>query len=201
MKKIFYLLAFLFVGCSMNTDAEVCRIHHRNKLEAFSKDTNTYTTVFMGDSITEGGAFESVISNSKNVGIGGDRIYNTEDVIPYVVKYNPQKIYLLIGINSLFYHSVEESKEQYSHLMEKMVAAFPNTQIIVETVLPTVQRNPKISVFNDYVKQVAQSYNLRVLDLYSLYEVNGCLPSELSFDGIHLTQEGYSTWYNELTRQ
>lgn len=200
MRKIFYLLAFLFVGCSMNTGVDICRIHHRNKLEAFSKDTNTYTTVFMGDSITEGGAFESVISNSKNVGIGGDRIYNTEDVIPYVVKYNPQKIYLLIGINSLFYYSAEESKEQYSHLIEKMVTAFPNTQIIVETVLPTVKRNPKISVFNDYVKQVAQSYDLGVLDLYSLYEVNGCLPYELSYDGTHLTQEGYSTWYNELTR-
>lgn len=200
MRKIFYLLAFLFVGCSMNTGVDICGIHHRNKLEAFSKDTNTYTTVFMGDSLTEGGAFESVISNSKNVGIGGDRIYNTEDVIPYVVKYNPQNIYLLIGINSLFYYSAEESKEQYSHLIEKMVTALPNTQIIVQTVLPTVQRNPKISVFNDYIKQIAQSYSLEVLDLYSLYEVNGCLPSSFSYDGTHLTQEGYSTWYNKLAR-
>ena len=195
MKKLWYLDLFLFVGCTTNIDVYQ---YHLKRVSEFSLDNNKYDIVFMGDSITEGGRFESVIEGSKNVGIGGDRIYSTEDLIPCVVKYEPSKIYLLIGINSLYYYSVEECKAQYEHLISLMVASFPNTQITLETVLPTLVFNPKISEFNVFVKETAYRYNLSVLDLYSMYEVNDRLPEDITLDGLHLTTEGYNVWYEAL---
>lgn len=196
MKKLCYIMLFIFIGCSTNIDC--ITFHREQKLNEFAMDNNKYKIVFMGDSITEGGNFEYILNDTKNAGISGACIHDMKTVIPYITKYNPEKIYLLIGINSLLNFNIDECKKQYKEMINLMIESFPNTQIILETVLPTTQENPNIREFNICVKEIANKYNLNVLDLYSLYEVNDVLPIDITTDGLHLTSVGYNIWYNAL---
>jgi lysophospholipase L1-like esterase len=48
------------------------------------------------------------------------------------------------------------------------------------------------------VRKIAEERGLTYIDLYDQYAVDGELPDAMSYDGLHLTNEAYSTWYNEL---
>lgn len=204
MRKYLYLILFIFLSCKTSVEPlehVYVSEHHQEKLKEFEKDNNKYKVLFMGDSITEGGYFENVVPNSKNVAIGGDYIYCVNFVIPYVKKYQPEKIYLMIGVNSLRDFSLEECKEQYKELLVYLLKNFPETQIILESVLPVLINYQPINNFNEYIKQLACEFNLRYFDLYPLFAVNEVLPANLTIDGLHLSPDGYKIWYKALEKE
>ena len=196
--KIILLTFCLFVlsGCVMNTNSRIVTSHHVDRLKELISDNNHYDVVFMGDSLTEGGNFEKVLKGSKNAGIGGDYIYSIEDVVPIVAGYNPRKIYLMIGTNSLRDYSCEECERQYKSLIKLITTTLPNTEIVVESVLPVSCTNQKIVRFNKFVKSICADYGLRYIDLYSKYSVDGLLLPTVTVDGVHLSPSGYNKWYD-----
>lgn len=198
MKKFLYLIFILFFGCKTTVNPTWITEYHKNRVNDFAQDNNTYKVLFMGDSITEGGSFENIIPNSKNAAVGGDYIHCVKFVIPYVIKYNPEKIYLMIGINSLRDFTFEECKSQYKELIEIMLESFPDVEIVLESVLPISIKNQSIVYFNEYIKQLSCEYNLIYLDLYKYYAFNNVLPAELTIDGLHLSPNGYKIWYQVL---
>lgn len=179
----------------MNTTPRVVTSHHIDRLKELISDNNHYDVVFMGDSLTEGGSFEEVLKGSKNAGVDGDFIYSTEDVVPIVAGYNPRKVYLMIGTNSLRDYSYEECVYQYNSLINLITTTLPNAEIVVESVLPVSVTNYKIVRFNDFVKSICEEYGLRYIDLYSKYSVCGLLPLTVTEDGVHLSPSGYNEWY------
>lgn len=195
--KIIILMFCLLVlsGCVHNTNLRFVTNHHIDRLKELISDNNHYDVVFMGDSLTEGGNFEKVLKGSKNAGVGGDYIYSTEDVIPIVVNYNPRKIYLMIGTNSLRDYPYEDCEYQYKNLIKLLTKIFPNTEIVVESVLPKSFTDDKIVRFNEFLKSVCAEYGLRYIDLYSKYSVGGLLPPTVTVDGVHLSPSGYNKWY------
>lgn len=198
MKKlmiVFAVFAFVLSGCVMNTTPRVVTSHHIDRLKELISDNNHYDIVFIGDSLTEGGNFEKVLKGSKNAGIGGDYIYSIEDVVPIVAGYNPRKVYLMTGTNSLRDYSCEECVYQYKSLIKLITTTLPNAEIVVESVLPVSYTNQKIVRFNDFVKSVCAEYGLRYVDLYSMYSVGGLLPLTVTEDGVHLSPSGYNKWY------
>ena len=42
---------------------------------------------------------------------------------------------------------------------------------------------------------------LKYIDLYSLYEVEGKLPDDITTDGLHLSPKGYEKWYEVLKEE
>lgn len=198
IKWLIVLAIIMFTSCTAEVTPDFITVYHKTKLVQLSADTNRYDVVFMGDSITDGGAFESVLQNTKNAGISGDWITHTEDVIPYVRQYTPNKIYLMIGVNSLSKFTYDECVRQYRELIDMMLQAFPNTEIVLESVLPIATDAPVIPLFNSFIRGLAEDKGLRYLDLYSLYAVEGKLPEEITPDGLHLTAEGYAKWYEVL---
>lgn len=198
MKNKIILLTFCLLvlsGCVMNTNSRFVTSYHEYRLKKLMSDNNHYDIVFMGDSITEGGDFEKVLKGSKNAGIIGDFIYNTEDVVSIVSIYNPKKVYLMIGANSLNYFSCEECERQYKSLIKLITTTLPNTEIVVESVLPKSFTDDKIVRFNEFLKSVCAEYGLRYADLYSMYSVDGLLPPTVTEDGVHLSPSGYNKWY------
>ena len=201
MKTIKWLIVFasiMFTSCTVEVTPDFATVYHETKLAQLSVDTNHYDVVFMGDSITDGGAFESVLQNTKNAGVAGDWIARTEDVVPCVKQYTPNRIYLMIGINSLKKFVYAESVRQYRELVDMMLLSFPDTEIVLESVLPIAIDAPVIMLFNSFIRELAEEKGLRYFDLYSLYAVEGKLPEEVSVDGLHLTAEGYAKWYEAL---
>ena len=200
IKWLIVLTIIMFTSCTAEVTPDFIMVYHKTKLAQLSADTNHYDVVFMGDSITDGGAFESILQNTKNAGISGDWITRTEEVIPCVRQYTPNKIYLMIGVNSLIKFTYDESVRQYRELIEMMLQAFPNTEIVLESVLPIATDAPVIILFNSFIRSLSEEKGLRYLDLYSLYAVEGKLPEEITPDGLHLTAEGYSKWYDAVIR-
>lgn len=193
------VLAILIItSCEQSSSIQLYTEYHNQKTVCFSMINKPYDIVFMGDSITEMGNFDKYIPDSINLGISGDYIWATNDVVRYAVKISPKKLYLMTGINSLKDYSLEESKAQYKALIECISKALPDTQIILESVLPHANGLVVISEFNSYIQQIAEEKGVRYLDLYSLYAVDGKMPAELTIDGLHLKPETYNIWYEVI---
>lgn len=203
MKKIIFIFAVcivLFSSCATEYTPVHILEHQKERVKQLYEDKNHYDIVFMGDSLTELGDFETFIEGSKNAGVGGNYIHSTNEVIPCVVNYNPKKIYLMIGINSLFRYSFEECKDHYISLVEQLIRTFPNTEIVLESVLPMYTKNYLIECFNEYIRYVASLKGIKYLDLYSIYEVDGALPYSELVDGLHLVPSAYAKWYDAIIK-
>lgn len=195
------VVLLLFSSCKQAGETQLYTDYHILKTVNFSKINGVYDIVFLGDSITEMGSFDTVIPNSINLGITGDYIWCTCDVVQYAVKCCPKKLFLMTGINSLVDYSLEESKLQYKILVDFISSSLPKTQIILESILPHSDGIDLISELNTYIRQVAEEKGYKYLDLYSLYAVDGKMPLELTIDGLHLKAESYSIWYEALKEE
>lgn len=96
--------------------------------------------VFVGDSITEFGWWEEWFpdNNVKNRGISGDVVQGVLHRIDGISSLSPKQVFLMIGINDIFQeHSIEHIKDIYLQLCKKMSKEMPNTQIYLQSILPT----------------------------------------------------------------
>ena len=143
IKWLIVLAIIMFTSCTAEVTPDFITTYHKAKLAQLSADTNHYDVVFMGDSITEGGAFESILQNTKNAGISGDWITRTEEVIPCVRQYTPDKIYLMIGVKACeprITIRVIDAIERTTHLQDVVEPGAEVHVTVLETVLHRVAR-------------------------------------------------------------
>ena len=160
--------------------------------------------VFVGDSITAGVEWDEFINEDcVNRGIGGDNSYGLLDRIDKIIKGQPQKIFIMIGINDISGHILlADLKDNYKKLIEKIKNKSSNTEIYFQSVLPTDDldiEGEQIVSANLFIKQYCDECNINYVDLYQ-YFVNdkGKIKSELTTDGTHLTVEGYKLWRDNI---
>ena len=59
--------------------------------------------------------------------------------------------------------------------------------------------NQRILAYNQVWMELSQQYGCPYLNVAeALTDENGCLPEELSFDGVHLNRAGCGRWLNYL---
>lgn len=105
--------------------------------------TNTADIAFVGDSLTERCEWGEYFPNQKvvNRGIGSDTTDGVLHRLDTVVNVNPRKIYLMVGINDLSQDVKQEQiVENYNGILTQLKQSLPNTEIIVESVLPTDEK-------------------------------------------------------------
>lgn len=162
--------------------------------------------VFFGDSIT----YESDFGRSfpgisvVNLGYSGDTLSGMISRIPMVKAVNPEKVFVLGGINGLTDSNIMQSAEKYEQLILQLRQALPTAQIYLQSVLPVAKdkevtltnicHNTTIVQFNVRIRQLAEKYELTYIDLYSLYVADGQLDPLLTTDGIHLQKDAYARW-------
>ena len=158
--------------------------------------------VFLGNSITEYCNWSELfgMSNIKNRGIGGDIIKGVINRIDQVVDAQPQKIFLMIGVNDLeLGNSVEEILTNYEALVQIIVQKSPSTQLYIQSTLPTRgypnRKNSDIIKINAGIEAIAAKYNSTYIQLFDLFKAqDGKLKTELTYDGLHINGEGYLIW-------
>lgn len=161
--------------------------------------------VFAGDSITEFGWWDEWFPNHKvkNRGISGDVVQGVLYRIDGISVLSPKQVFLMIGINDIIQeHSIEHIKDSYLHLCEKMSKEMPNTQIYLQSILPTNsdEKNVQIHDVNEEICRLAGEFGFEYIDLYSLFiDSEGLLKEGYSLDGVHLSGEAYLAWVDELT--
>ncbi|WNO11546.1 GDSL-type esterase/lipase family protein [Teredinibacter sp. KSP-S5-2] len=156
-------------------------------------------TVFLGDSITEFGAWDEWFPNSRiiNRGISGDTTEGVLKRLAPVAQGKPAQVFLMIGTNDLF-GNVPEDKivENILEIIRQIKSESKLTEVYIQSILPRRPRfTQRIISLNNNLK-TAVSGKAEWIDLYPLFidaEQKSIRP-ELSNDQLHLLGEGYKIW-------
>ena len=113
-----------------------------------------------------------------------------------------ERIYIELGINEITYPT-DTFISRYTELLDKIIAAQPQADIYIISVLPVtwaqsaggVYTMARVNTYNEALYDLAAEKNCRYLDVCSaLTGEDGYLPAGLSWDGVHLQPSGYKTW-------
>ena len=178
-----------------------------NTLEKLHLDVDV---VFFGNSITRGSSFEEYFPNVSicNLGYPGD---NTDGMllrVNQIKAVNPEKIFIMAGINGLHIQTEQVFTEKYATMVDSVKQAVPNAKIYLQSILPVnpsmesgkIFNKEKISKCNEIIRRIAEQKDCVYIDLYRLYAVDGIMPTELTRDGIHLFPKAYDRWANEIQK-
>ena len=158
------------------------------------------SSIFFGDSITQGLATAAVSAHATNFGIS---FATTRDLVNIIPKYESTQtaktIFLAIGINDIQAGDQSGIEERYL----KILQAFPAAAHLVWSGVMPYFRSDKgraIKETNEIVKRLcAARQKCTYIDTIELLSTNGHPdPSNFLEDGIHLNTTGYSKWIAAL---
>ena len=149
-----------------------------NKVKVQSKKT-----VFVGDSVMEGVRIYhgyDAASYVTKVGVGTYTFYNSNYFkvgknavtgVEKVISYQPDRVFIMLGMNEMTYKSHKAIFEYYGYIIEDIREACPGVQIVILPVSPTratapsnYPKNPKINAYNKDLKAFAKKMNCAYYD-------------------------------------
>jgi len=160
--------------------------------------------VFLGNSITEQGAWSELLDNPRivNRGIGGDTSDGVLYRIAEVADSRPLKVFLMIGTNDLKFNKTPAYiLGRIGQIVDSLRQDSPLTEIYLQSVLPTLDRPerpiPAIREINEGLKTMADGKQVRYIDLFTAFadpQRGEQLYAKFTRDGLHLNGEGYLLW-------
>lgn len=161
--------------------------------------------ILIGDSLSLWFPSESLPSGKLwlNQAVSGETTRHIRQRLALLAPTRPDKIYLMAGINDLR-HGASDSEilANTRLILEQLRAQFPQTQIIVQSILPTrlaAIPNSRIQALNQQIAEIALPYNVQYLDIHAQFlDDQGRLRYNLTTDGIHLSRQGYQVWQQAL---
>lgn len=222
MKKVFLLTAIIVVHFSALAQITNQRLfdtipfipdHNARRMSIFANEPfSTGQVVFLGNSITEGGPWATLIKNYSvlNRGIGGDITFGVLQRLDEVIKRQPIKLFVLIGINDIGKDIPDAViADNCRKIVERVQKGSPKTEIFLQSILPvnpTIKNFPQhydkqdhITATNQLLKHVAVNANVKFIDLHPLFlDDKKLLDPRYTNDGLHLTQAAYEAWVKFL---
>lgn len=203
---------------SVKVDSSYANWYYLQRLEYFNDMPPVKNAiVFLGNSITERGEWQEILSNCKypvvNRGIGGDNSFGILARIDEALKGRPKAVFLMDGINDQFRklpHDV--SVHNYRRIIRRIKALSPKTKIYLESALPineamtkepyTKGRNVLVPALNAKLKELAKEEGVTYIDICPLFQdMAGVLKPEFTMDGVHLKPAAYIDWVAFLKRK
>jgi len=161
--------------------------------------------VFLGDSITEGTAWEDWFPDlpTANRGIGGQAICDVIERLDTAI-VEPRAISLLIGTNDL--HGLGKSRkvpaivEQMSELVDEIRELAPDAPLFINSVMPrSLHYRDWLIELNRGYAAIAAEAGATYIDLWPvLAGKDGAIIPSMTYDGLHLTAAGYKAWTDVL---
>jgi len=161
--------------------------------------------VFLGDSITEGTAWEDWFPELRtaNRGIGGHAICDVASRLDNATT-EPAAISLLIGTNDLHglgtSSAVPDIAAQMDGLVRQIRARAPLAPLFVHGVFPrSALFRDRIVELNAEYRRIAREHGATYIDMWPvLAGPDGAIVPELTSDGLHLSIAGYKAWVDAL---
>lgn len=209
---IFFILpADLFAQASY--DSSFHFYYYDQKLSMFEiMPDQAGETVWMGDSITDGGEWSELFPLQKtlNRGISSDNTFGILFRLAEVTKRKPKKIFLLIGINDIA-RNIPDSVilRNYQKIITGIQQQTPRSRLYIQSILPTndnfsdfknhQHKTAQIMAVNSALQKMCNGKKIVYVDLYNQFtDVAGKLDTRYTNDGLHLTGEGYKKWKQVL---
>ena len=162
--------------------------------------------VFIGDSLTYFSDFTRYFPEKKicNLGINGDTLQGLNVRVSMIRAVNPEKVFLLGGINSLRDARFDAALKEYEQLVNHMCRLL-DAEIYLISVLPIasyravdVLANDTITRFNQKLAELAEKKGIVHIDAASGFLLNGEMNPAYTIDGVHLSQAGYDVWADQI---
>ena len=190
--------------------------HYEKRLALFEREpVKTGRIIFLGNSITEMGKWAQLTGDSTliNRGIGGDITFGVLRRLDDVIKRQPTKLFILIGINDIGMDIPDAViADNYHKIIKTVQKSSPSTKIYVQSILPL---NPDVKNFpqhydkqehvlraNQLIKKVATDTKSQYVDLFPLFlDSQKRLDAKYTNDGLHLNTAGYELWVKHLKQK
>ena len=191
----------------ISTHTDWSRSHYQERIAHFKeKPLQRGAIVFLGNSITEqaGDWNERLdISTAENRGVSGDTTEGVLARLDEIIYYKPKQLFILIGVNDMFHEHLSASQihQNILTIVDKVTIGSPTTQIFVQTILPTTNETliEKIKQTNSYLLQSETTAPYTLIPLHDAFVLeDGTLKQDLSWDGIHLNENGYQLWQQQI---
>jgi len=156
--------------------------------------------VFLGDSITEGGAWDEMFAGRpvRNRGIGGDTSAGVLARTDAIARAKPARVFVLIGTNDLFVGAPrDEIAANVGEILARIASESAGTKLFVQSVLPrAASYRAEVEALNARLEVVARERGATWIDLYPTFldPATGAIRSSLSNDELHLLGPGYALW-------
>lgn len=185
-----------------------CNVEVINPYEITTKANDNF--VFLGDSITDFYPLEEFFDDLPviNSGISGN---STDDILnelnDRVIRYNPTKVFLLIGTNDIEYGKKnDEIISNIKIIVKNILKKRPNTKIYIESVYPInnsdddkidhgmvgKRDNKTIINLNKKIKKYCEKNDYTYINMYDeLLDKDGNLDLKYTKEGLHMSNLGY----------
>ena len=226
MKKLFVLaLSFAIMATSAFAQGKKKYSDHYYKRTAqFEQErpVNPNDIVMLGDSLTEGGDWETYFAqwlpdgiSVVNRGIVGDDAPGIYDRLHQILPGNPKKIFLLVGVNDISHQITADSVlTDIEKVVKEIKTQCPKTKLYIQSLLPynfekciyktmnKEDKTPIIKEVNKGLKKMARKYHLKFIYLYDLLLAPGSehLDGKFTKDGLHINKDAYKIWAGALEK-
>lgn len=176
--------------------------------------------VFVGDSITYQYNLEKYYKDKIHVvnsGIDGNTVNDILDnSYERIYRYNPTKVFLLIGTNDVPYKDEKVIEDGIKKIVNSIRKNRSNCEIYLESIYPVNdtdnekishpmvngRKNEKIMNINKELKAFAdKTKNVTYINMYDkLLDENGNMKLEYTREGLHLSDEGYKVVTSVLSK-
>lgn len=186
------------------------------KLEFTTGDLSYFDdALFIGDSRTVGLREYANLGNAKffaTVGMNSFKIFNETAEVEGLGKVTLNqtlasqkfgKVYILLGINEMGC-TTESIVEKINALVDAVLQAQPDTLVFLEANMHVTAKrdstdqtfnNTKINALNAELEKMANGKNIFYIDANEIVDdENGCMKSDYSNDGIHVSGKVYELW-------
>ncbi len=160
-------------------------------------------TVFLGDSLTEGGSWHELFpqGNVINRGIGGDVTGGVIARLEQITSGRPAQIFLMIGTNDLSARiSQSEIVANIIKIIEIVQDACPSTELFVQSILPKDKASQvRVESLNSAL-EAAITGKATWVNLYPLFldKAGTSIDDSFSNDDLHLLGQGYLIWRDAI---
>ena len=188
--------------------------------EVETKVVNDDNYVFLGDSIFEMYNLEKHYEGLPviNSGVSGNTTMNVLDNMQRrVYRYNPSKVFVLIGTNDLYNNrfTIDEIVNNIEEIIKEISKNRPYAEIYISSILPVNntdnkkidhavvynRTNEEISNLNSKIELLCEAYKIDYIDLYSLLiDDDGNLDIDYTVEGLHISEAGYEVITNEIMK-
>ena len=205
MKKIFIILLTAMVMLNAWTiQDDPYYKHKKSQFQMLSQNTK-YTTVMLGDSITDEGQWDELLDNPlvQNRGISGD---TTDGVLERLdsINKNIKQVFIMIGVNDIMRGVSEDIVfENYKKILKFFQDK--NIEVVIQSTLYIGESrkqnfNVKIEKLNQNLEEFAKSNKIVFINLNPIFAPQKTLLKSFTKDDLHLNADAYKLWIETLKK-
>jgi len=183
------------------------------------EDTYFENAAFLGDSRTDGFRFHGDLKQATYLCATGATVesvftkpvwtaWGEMPLLDALGQQEYERIYVMLGVNELGWKGTDIFREQSGRLLLRLREDHPDAQIVIQSILPVAQseearktyvNNRRIAEYNAVWKELAEELEFAYLDVAeAVTGEDGCLPKDLTYDGVHLSKKGCALWQEYL---